>query len=193
MKQEDILKLFRDSGALLNGHFLLTSGRHSNVYYEKFALLKNPAICTEICSAMAEHFRDAGAVSVVGPTTGGIIIAYDVARYLGVQALYAEQGADGEGRVFKRGFSLHRGEKVIIVDDVLTTGRSVKEVITLVSSYGAEIVGLGLLLDRSNGKVDFPYPSFSLARVDAESWDPSDCPQCQRGEPLTQRGSRKSV
>jgi orotate phosphoribosyltransferase len=193
MKQDDILNLFRESGALLNGHFLLTSGRHSDVYYEKFMLLKNPAICTKICAAMADQFRAASPQTVVGPTTGGVIIAYDVARYLGVQSIYAEQGSENEGRIFKRGFSLSPGEKVLIVDDVLTTGRSVDEVIALVNSYRADIVGIGLLLDRSNGKAQFPYPTHSLARVDADSWEPSDCPLCRKGEPLTQRGSRKAV
>ena len=130
MNEAEIIQLFRNSQALLSGHFLLTSGRHSNVYYEKFALLKNPAVCTRICAAMADQFRDSKVETVVGPTTGGIIIAYDVARYLGVQAIYAEQG--DEGRVFKRGFSLGPGEKVLIVDDVLTTGRSIEEVVTLV-------------------------------------------------------------
>ncbi len=185
----DVLNLFRESGALLTGHFLLTSGRHSDVYYEKFTLLKNPAICTQICRAMADHFRSAGVETVVGPTTGGIIIAYDVARYLGVESLYAEQGE--KGRVFKRGFSLEPGRKVLIVDDVLTTGTSVKEVIELVNSYQAQIVGLGLLLDRSGGSVHFDYPFFALATVSAATWEANACPLCQKGEPFTQRGSRK--
>ena len=189
MNQEEILKLFKDSGALLTGHFKLTSGRHSDVYYEKFTLLKNPAICTVICKAMADHFKDLGAVTVVGPTTGGIIIAYDVARYLGIESIYAEPGETG--RVFKRGFSLRPGQKVVIVDDVLTTGRSIFEVIDLVKSYDAEIVGIGELLDRAGGKVKFDYPYFPLTSVDADSWEPDNCPLCAKGEPLTQRGSRK--
>lgn len=191
MNALNILQMFAESQALLQGHFLLTSGRHSNVYYEKFALLKNPAICTKVCAALADHFRNGQAQTVVGPTTGGVIIAYEVARYLGIQSIYAEQGEPG--RIFKRGFSLEPREKVIIVDDVLTTGRSVEEVITLVESYHADIVGLGLLLDRSGGSVKFKYPTFALANVAAESWDPQSCPMCQKGEPLTQRGSRKKV
>ena len=139
MSSSNILQLFKDSGALLTGHFLLTSGRHSDVYYEKFTLLKNPTICTQICKSMADHFKNSGVQTVVGPTTGGILIAYDVARYLGVESIYAEQGENG--RVFKRGFSLEPGEKVLIVDDVLTTGKSVEEVIALVKSYKADIVG----------------------------------------------------
>jgi orotate phosphoribosyltransferase len=189
MTQEEILKLFKQSGALLNGHFKLTSGRHSDVYYEKFTLLKNPAICTQICREFAERFKAKGIKTVVGPTTGGIIIAYDVARYLGVESIYAESG--DEGRVFKRGFSLEKGEKVLIVDDILTTGRSLFEVIDLVKQYDAEIVGLGVLLDRSGGKVDFDYRLEALAQVAADSWEPENCPLCAKGEPITQRGSRK--
>jgi orotate phosphoribosyltransferase len=191
MNETEIIQLFTDAQALLTGHFLLTSGRHSDVYYEKFSLLKNPAICTRICSAMAERFRGSTVQTVVGPTTGGIIIAYDVARYLGVQALYAEQGE--QGRIFKRGFSLSPGERVLIVDDVLTTGRSIEEVVSLVKSYQAEIAGIGLLLDRSNGAVTLPYPTHALAKVNAKSWEPNECPLCAKGVPITQRGSRKKL
>src|SRR5512136_860885 len=105
MSQENVVNLFTESGALLNGHFKLTSGRHSDVYYEKFTLLKNPAVCTQICKAMADRFAGSGATAVIVPTTGGIIIAYDVARYMGIEALYAEAGDSG-GRTFKRIFSL---------------------------------------------------------------------------------------
>jgi len=189
MNQQEILDLFKQSGALLTGHFKLTSGRHSDVYYEKFTLLRNPTVCTKICQEFAERFRNKQIATVVGPTTGGIIIAYDVARYLGIESIYAE--SDDEGRVFKRGFSLEKGQRVVIVDDILTTGRSLFEVIDLVKKYDAEIVGLGVLLDRSGGGVEFDYPLEALASVSAESWEPENCPLCAKGEPLTQRGSRK--
>ncbi|UCD64627.1 MAG: orotate phosphoribosyltransferase [Candidatus Zixiibacteriota bacterium] len=189
MNQEDVLQLFKQSNALLSGHFKLSSGRHSDIYYEKFTLLKQPSLCTRICEEMARRFSGSGAVTVVGPTTGGIIIAYDVARYMGIEAIYAEPG--DQGRVFKRGFSLDRGQKIVIVDDVLTTGRSVFEVIDLVKRYQANIVGIGLMLDRSNGTVVFEYPYFALAKVSAESWAPDECPLCAQGIEITQRGSRK--
>jgi orotate phosphoribosyltransferase len=189
MTNEEIIDLFKESGALLTGHFKLTSGRHSDVYYEKFTLLKNPTVCTKICEEMANQFRARGAETIVGPTTGGIIIAYDVARYLGIESIYAEAG--DSGRVFRRGFSLEPGQKVVIVDDILTTGRSLREVIELVESFEAKIVGLGVLLDRSGGSAAFDYPLTALAHVAAESWAPEDCPMCARGEDLTQRGSRK--
>lgn len=188
MTTEEILDLFKTSGALLTGHFKLTSGRHSNVYYEKFTLLKNPAICTQICRGMADLLAPGKPDVVVGPTTGGIIIAYDVARYLGIESYYAEAGE--KGRVFKRGFTLEAGQRVAIVDDVLTTGTSVQEVIDLVSQYQVTIVGIGMLLDRANGSVRFPFPYHPLASVSAESWETEACPLCAAGEPLTQRGSR---
>ncbi|MDZ4723403.1 MAG: orotate phosphoribosyltransferase [candidate division Zixibacteria bacterium] len=189
MQDSDILKLFKDSEALLTGHFKLTSGRHSDVYYEKFTLLKNPTICTKICEAMAERLRPFKPSAIVGPTTGGIIIAYDVARYLGIESLYAEAGE--KGREFKRGFSLEKGQLVAIVDDVLTTGTSINEVIALVNSYGANIVGIGMLLDRSGGAVKFDYPFFPLASVSAQSWSVEECPLCAESQALTQRGSRQ--
>ncbi len=189
MNQQKIIDLFKESNALLTGHFKLTSGKHSDVYYEKFTLLKQPSLCTRICEQMAADLKDSGAVTVVGPTTGGIIIAYDIARYLGIEAIYAEPGEDG--RIFKRGFSLDKGQKVAIVDDVLTTGKSVFEVIDLVKSYEADIVAISLMLDRSNGKVKFDYPFRALATVEANNWEPDDCPLCAKGMELTQRGSRK--
>jgi len=189
MKSNEVLKLFEESGALLRGHFKLTSGRHSDVYYEKFALLKNPAICTKICAEMAHHFKGKEVQTVVGPTLGGVIIAYEVARYLGVVAAFAEQGE--KGRIFKRDFSLSKNEKVLIVDDVLTTGTSVNEVIDLVTQYNVEIVGIGVVLDRSGGQTKFDYPFYAVSSIVAESWDPKDCPLCKKGQKLTQRGSRK--
>ena len=188
MNQKEILELFEKSNALLKGHFKLTSGRHSDVYYEKFNLLKEPAICTQMCREMADKFADSGIETVVGPTTGGIILAYDVARYLNVKSIYAEAGENG--RVFKRGFSLEKGEKVLIVDDILTTGRSVFEVIELVKSYQADIVGISVMLDRSGGELNFDCTFLPLASVDAISWDADDCPLCKENEPITQRGSR---
>lgn len=189
MNQDELIRLFEESGALLKGHFKLSSGRHSDIYYEKFTLLKQPVICTRICQEMAARFKDRPVDTVVGPTTGGIIVAYDVARYLGTEAMYAEPGE--KGRIFRRGFSLDRGQKVVIVDDVMTTGGSIREVISLVESYGAEIVGIGEMLDRSNGTVTFGYPFLALATVQANDWDSGECPLCAKGMELTQRGSRK--
>ncbi len=190
MNQQEILDIFRDSNALLDGHFKLTSGKHSDIYYEKFMILKQPRLCEKICVEMAKQFEDKNVELVVGPTTGGIIIAYEVAKYLGVDSIYAESG-DGNKRIFKRGFFIEPGTRVLIVDDVLTTGRSIFEVIDLVNSYKAKIVTIGEFLDRSGGKVKFDYPFKALATVEANAWEPKDCPLCQKDMPITQRGSRK--
>ena len=189
MKSNEVLKSFEESGALLRGHFKLTSGRHSDVYYEKFALLKNPAICSKICKAMADHFEDKKVETVVGPTLGGVIISYEVARYLGVVAAFAEQGE--KRRILKRDFTLKKNEKVLIVDDVLTTGTSVNEVIELVKQYNVEIVGIGVVLDRSGGGIEFDFPLYAVSSIEAKSWDAGECPLCKKGVELTQRGSRK--
>ena len=191
MTSEEVMNLFYESGAMLKGHFLLTSGRHSDVYFEKFTILRQPPYVEKLCGELARMFAEDKVELVVGPTTGGVLMAYEVAKKLGTDAIYAEPSDDGKSRIFKRGFSIEPGQRVVIVDDILTTGRSVKEVIELCRSYKAEIVGLGLLLDRSGGKVKFDYPFKPLATVAADSWEPSECPLCKKGEPITQRGSRK--
>ncbi|MFH2037672.1 MAG: orotate phosphoribosyltransferase [Candidatus Zixiibacteriota bacterium] len=191
MAVQNILDIFRQSNALLEGHFKLTSGKHSDIYYEKFNILKQPRLCEKVCIEMAKSFEDMNVELVVGPTTGGIIIAFEVAKYLGVDAIYAEADPSGEGRVFKRGFFIEPKTRVLIVDDILTTGRSIFEVIELVKKYDAEIVGIGEFLDRSGGKVKFDYPFKPLATVSADAWEPEDCPLCAKGIEITQRGSRK--
>ncbi len=188
---ENVLDIFRQSGALLDGHFKLSSGRHSDIYYEKFNILKQPHLCEKVCVEMAKQFESDNVELVVGPTTGGIIIAYEVAKYLGIHSIYAEADPSGKGRIFKRGFFIEPGTRVLIVDDVLTTGLNIFEVIELVKKYDAEIVGIGEFLDRSNGNVKFDYPYKPMATVTADDWAPEDCPLCKKGMPLTQRGSRK--
>lgn len=191
MTQKNVLEIFRESDALLEGHFKLSSGKHSDIYYEKFNILKKPRLCEKVCIEMAKLFESDNVELVVGPTTGGIIIAYEVAKYLGVDSIYAEAAGGGKGRIFKRGFHIEEGTRVLIVDDVLTTGTSVFEVINLVNQYDGRIIGIGEFLDRSNGKVKFDYPFKPLATVSADDWEPDECPLCKKGLPLTQRGSRK--
>jgi orotate phosphoribosyltransferase len=191
MSEKNILDIFKESNALLEGHFKLTSGKHSDIYYEKFMILKRPRLCEKVCVEMAKMFEKDKVELVVGPTTGGVIIAYEVAKYLGVDAIYAEAGESGKGRIFKRGFFIDEGTRVLIVDDVLTTGTSIFEVINLVNSYKAHIVGIGEFLDRSGGEVKFDYPLKALATVAANAWEPDQCPLCKKGLPITQRGSRK--
>jgi len=187
----NVLEIFRKSNALLEGHFKLSSGKHSDIYYEKFNILRKPRLCEKVCVEMAKLFENDNAELVVGPTTGGIIIAYEVAKYLGLDSIYAEPAEGGKGRIFKRGFSIDAGTRVLIVDDVLTTGGSIFEVIDLVNKYDAKIIGIGEFLDRSGGKVKFDYLFKPLATVSADAWEVKDCPLCKKGIPLTKPGSRK--
>jgi orotate phosphoribosyltransferase len=188
---DDVLNLFTQAGAYLKGHFLLTSGRHSDVYFEKFMLLAHPNLLEDLCSRLARLYKDTGVHTVLGPTLGGAIIAYELARQLDCRAVYAEEE---EGRrVLRRGFKIEAGERVLICDDILTTGRSVNEVIALAESCRAEIAGIALLLDRSGGKVSFTHPYRALTRVDADAYEPATCPLCLQGVPLTKRGSRKEI
>jgi len=191
MNGNNILGIFRETDALLEGHFKLTSGKHSDIYYEKFMILKRPRLCEKVCVEMAKLFEKDEVELVVGPTTGGVIIAYEVAKYLGVDSIYAEPGEGITGRIFKRGFNIMPGTRVLIVDDVLTTGTSVLELLDLVETYDATIVGIGEFLDRSGGKIKFKYPLKALATVSANAWEPDACPLCKQGMPITQRGSRK--
>jgi orotate phosphoribosyltransferase len=187
--QHEIFEIFEKAKALLKGHFLLSSGLHSDLYFEKFQVLQHPDYVEILCQKLASLFQDDKIEVVVGPTTGGVIIAYEVAKNLKTRSIFAESG--GEGRVFKRGFSLKKGERVLIVDDILTTGKSVNEVIDLVKRNDGEIIGIGLLLDRSGGKVDFGYPLKPLAVTEVKNYSPDECPLCKKGEPLVKPGSRK--
>ena len=170
--------------ALMRGHFQLASGRHGDLYIEKFRILQWPDVTGPLCAMMADHFR--GACNLVaGPTTGGIILSYETARHLGLRSIIAERkSASSAEREFKRGFEIGPGDLVLVVDDVLTTGGSIREVIDAVRARGAEVAGVGVLVDRTNGKVDFGVPFFACLSVEVESWAPGECDLCRRGVPL---------
>lgn len=189
--QNEVLELFERSKALLSGHFLLSSGRHSGAYFEKFNVLQHPEYLVKLGSMFVKRFKGLAVDRVIGPTTGGMVIAYEAARQMGKPYFFAEPNEKGGGRVFGRGFSLTPGEKILILDDVLTTGRSLVEVLELVQREGGEIVGVGVLLDRSGGKVILGQPYHALAALDVESFAPEDCPLCREGKPVIKPGSRK--
>lgn len=189
MTSADFLQVFRNCGAVLEGHFQLSSGKHSDTYFEKFQVLQFPEMVELLCLNIADRFRDKNIEVVCGPTTGGILIAYEVARQLGVRAVYAER-VEGK-RVLRRGFEIEHGERVLVVDDVLTTGLSVFEVFDMLKDYHANVVGAGIFVDRSGGSVDLGVPTESLLSMVVQAWAPEDCPQCKAGDPLTERGSRR--
>jgi orotate phosphoribosyltransferase len=181
----DVEALLKSTGAVLEGHFRLTSGRHSGLYIEKFRIMEHPEATTELCKMIADRFRDSGARLVVGPAVGGIILAYETARHLGLRLIFAEKNAEG-GLFFDRGFEVAPGEPVLLVDDVLTTGGSVRQVLSLLEKARARVVGIGFLIDRTNGAVDFGVPSFACHTMEVESFAPDECPLCAEGLPLVE-------
>jgi orotate phosphoribosyltransferase len=185
----DVERVFRESGALREGHFILASGRHSSLYLEKFQVLQHPADTERLCGAIASWARSIGVDSVAGPTTGGIILAHEVARQLGVRAIYAERRDGTPGREFRRGFALAPGERVLVVDDIMTTGGSVQETIDAVRSAGGAVAGAAVLVDRSGGATRLDVPVHSLWRLDIPSYAPAECPLCAKGIPATHPGT----
>ena len=186
--EEKALELLRMSGALMDGHFRLSSGRHSGEYCQCARVLEDPARAEELGRALADLFSDARVDVVVSPALGGVVIGHEVARALGVRALFTERK---EGTMtLRRGFALEAGERVLIVEDVVTTGGSVREVAEVVRAAGADVKGFGFLVDRSPGNVDLGAPMKALVRRDMPSYEPESCPLCEAGRPVTKPGSR---
>jgi len=180
----DLLEQLATRGAILRGHFQFASGRHGDTYIEKFRILQWPDITGTLCGRIAERFRGEADV-VVGPTTGGIILSYETARHLGLASLIAERKDEGAGREFKRGFEIGPGQRALVVDDVLTTGGSIRDVIEAVRERGATVAGVGVLVDRSVGAADFGVPLFACLAVNIAAWTPEECQLCRDGVPLT--------
>jgi orotate phosphoribosyltransferase len=197
--------IFRRSGALREGHFLLKSGRHGDAYVEKFAVLSDPAATSELCGFWtATHRDDQGAARVdlvAGPTTGGVILAFETGRQLGVRAIFAEEVRADDGstrREFRRGFTIEPGQRVLLVDDILTTGGSLLAMIPAVEAMGGEIVECAVLVDRGGGRPNLTSPSTgrvyalrALWRLDLPTYEagPETCPHCADGTPLHAPGS----
>ncbi len=179
-------EIFRATRTLMEGHFLLTSGLHSPVYWEKFRILQYPEFTQSLCELIADHFSGFSIQVVAGPTTGGIIIAYEVARQLCIRSVYAEK--EGDRRLIRRGFELEPGMRTLVVDDVLTTGGSIDQVISEVRRRGGEVIGVGVLVDRSQGHINFDIPFFSCHSTSAPSYTADNCPLCKAGIPLTEPG-----
>ena len=182
--------LFERSGALLDGHFVLKSGRHAGRYLEKFLVLQHPAIGVELCRRFAEALAPYSPTLVVGPTTGGVLLSFETARQLGgsVRAAFAEP-MEGGGRALRRGWPVAPDERVVLVDDILTTGASLVETVEAVRAAGVEPLAAAVIVDRSVAPVDLGFPLHALGRVEIPSWDPSTCDLCADGVPLRKPGS----
>ncbi len=189
MKEKQILQILKNSGALLEGHFILTSGLHSPQYIEKFRILEQPRYTEMLCKVIAEMYVNSGITAVVGPMTGGIILAYETARQMGIKSIFTERV---EGKMtFRRGFTLTPSDKVLIVEDIITTGGSVTEVIDEVKKYGSAIIGLSCLVDRSRGKAKFDFPFNPLLVMDVVTYPLDNCPLCESGSKAIKPGSTK--
>ena len=188
MTQDEALKIFEESGALLTGHFILTSGRHSDRYFEKFDVLRYPKYVATLCEDLAAKLAPTEPEMILGPTTLGILLAYEVAKNLGVPAAYGEKGADGL-RFLRRPAHLPVGSRVAIVDDILTTGGSIRECVQLLETQGASLVGVGVLVDRAGGKLDFGVPLEATLSLNVESWEEGEVPDWLSQVPITRPGS----
>jgi len=188
MNSKEVLDLLEWSGAIMKGHFKLTSGRHSDTYIEKFRLLENPIALDKICITMSEKFSDKEVGLVVGAAIGGILIAGGVGRHLSTKHIFSER-VDGKMK-FKRGFSIEKNSNIIIVEDIITTGGSVKELIELLTTdYKVNITGVICIVNRSEDNIDFGCPFISLLNLPSQSWDSKNCPTCLKKIPLNKPGS----
>ena len=187
MTEQEVKDLLIKTNAIMEGHFLLTSGLHSPHYVEKFNVLQHPAYTEKLCQAMAEKFKDQKIQTVVGPVTGGILLAHETGKALGTRAIFTER--ENGKMTFRRGFSLQPGERVLIVEDIVTTGGSIKEVIDVVKAQGGIPVAVSMLVDRSGGKASFgDVPCTALLHLNVETYKPEECPLCKQGIPMTKRG-----
>jgi orotate phosphoribosyltransferase len=186
--ERETLALYEKTGALMHGHFRLTSGLHSDVYLQSALVLQYPAHAAALGEDLAAHFRADRAQTVLGPALGGILVAHEVARALGARALFGER-ENGVMRL-RRGFALAPGERCLVVEDVITTGGSTREVMRCVEENGGVVVGVGSLIDRGGGAAAFPVKRAALATLTVATWDPADCPLCKTGSAAIKPGSR---
>jgi len=188
MKENEVLEIFRKYSALLEGHFILSSGLHSDRYIQCALVLQHPKVAEQLCSELARKFSDRRASVVAAPALGGVIVAHEVAGALGARALFTERQ---EGvMTLRRGFSIAPGEPTIVVEDVITTGLSTRETINCVESAGGKVVAVGALIDRSGGAAQLGVPKAALVTLKVQNYDPADCPLCKAGVPAVKPGSR---
>ena len=188
MTENEILEVFRGNSALLEGHFILSSGLHSDRYVQCALVLQHPRVAEQLGAELATKLRHLGASVVAAPALGGILVAQEVARALGVRAIFTERQ---EGvMTLRRGFSLTAGEPTLVVEDVLTTGLSTRETIQCIEQAGGKVVGAGSLIDRSGGAADLGLPRAALLTLKIQNYNPAECPLCKSGSPAVKPGSR---
>jgi len=188
MTSDQVLDIYKRTGALLTGHFLLSSGLHSEKYLQSALVLQQPDIATQLCAALAVHFKGSRIEVVIAPALGGVFVSHETARALGVRAIFAER-VNGE-LTLRRGFTIKQGERVLVVEDVITTGKSTKETIRVVQQAGGEVIAAASLVDRSNGKADLGVPYTSLVTLDVPTYAAESCPLCKSGSMPIKPGSR---
>lgn len=191
MNNKEILDIFRNTGALLNGHFILTSGRHSPSYFQCARVLQYPEYLTNFASMIAEHFKETDIETVISPAIGGVVLGTEVGRILNVQTIFAER-KDGE-LCIRRGFGIDPGQNILVIEDVITTGGSVKEVMGQVINQEGNIVGVGIMVDRSNGTVSLHENQFSIIALEATSYESDEVPDSLSAMPVQKPGSRDTV
>ncbi|HEY1757027.1 MAG TPA: orotate phosphoribosyltransferase [Bryobacteraceae bacterium] len=184
------MKAFRDTGAYLKGHFRLTSGLHSDEYLQCALVLQHPAIAEQMGRELAALLPACDLIA--SPALGGLIIGHEVARARGVRFIFTERDPNGK-MVLRRGFSVRPGETAVVIEDVITTGGSTREVIEVLRSLGASVIGAGSIIDRSGGRAELGVPRFALVTLEVKSWDPQDCPLCREGIPVEKPGSRPAA
>jgi orotate phosphoribosyltransferase len=191
LRAEEVIQKFRETGALLEGHFVLSSGLHSAVYLQCALVLQYPREAQELGRAIAAEFRTQNIQTVASPAIGGLIIGHEVARALGARFIWTER--ENGAMVLRRGFSVSAGESVLVVEDVVTTGGSTRETVVALQAHGAVVIGAASIIDRSSGQAEVGAPRVALATLDVPAVDPSVCEACKRGEPASKPGSRKKT
>lgn len=191
LSKERVLEVLKEAGVLQEGHFLLTSGRHSNKYLQCAKIFCNTKYSEELCADLANKFKNDDVEVVIGPAMGAVQMAYEVSRALNCNNFFTERDENGK-MTLRRGFAIDKGQRVLVVEDVVTTGGSVREVINLVKEAGGVVVGVGSIVDRTDGKIDFGVPYKAVYSADVVSWEAANCPLCREsGLPLVKPGSRK--
>jgi orotate phosphoribosyltransferase len=190
MTEKQVLEIFKKTNAFLKGHFRLSSGLHSEGYLQCALVLQYPEYAKTLCAELAKKFRDTRPTAVIAPAIGGILVSYEVARALGCRSVFTER--ENDIMILRRGFSLEKSDRVLVVEDVVTTGGSTKEVIEVVKKNGAEAIGVGAIVDRSGGEINFGLEFNSLIKLKIMAFKPEECPLCKEGIPVVKPGSKRS-